>query len=219
MTDPYEFDDGAYVLNSLAPHERAAFEEHMSGCAACTARVREVQDVPWLLVDITTEDVASATPLPDTVLPGMLRRAREQRRRRRWLVGGLTSIAAACVIALVVMLRPSSSTPDRPPAPVAARQFVALGKSPVQASAVLTAKAWGTAIDLECRYVPGTVDRTFEYQMLVYDRSGHKHAGGDWRLPTESDIDFPTGTAVPLTQIARIDIALPNGTPILRLSL
>ena len=75
MTDPYEFDDGAYVLNSLPPHERAAFEEHMSGCAACTARVREIQDVPWLLVDITTEDVAAATePLPDTMLPGLLRR-------------------------------------------------------------------------------------------------------------------------------------------------
>lgn len=219
MTDPFELDDGAYVLNCLPPHERAAFEEHMSGCAACTARVREIQDVPWLLVDITPEDVAAATePLPDTMLPGLLRRAREQRRRRRWLAAGLTSVAAACVITLVVTLWPTTPTPSRPPH-VAGRQFVAVGKSPVRASAVLTAKAWGTAIDLECQYLPGTVDRAFEYQLLVFDRSGHKHAGGDWRLPTERDITFPTGTAVPLTQISRIEIALPNGTPILRLSI
>ncbi len=114
--DPFEYDDAAYVLGALAPAEHAAFELHLRSCDACQARVREVRGVPALLAGIGVDEVlAVAEPAapPDTLLPGLLRRAARQRRRQRWLIGGLASVAAACLIALVVVVWPASHT-DRP---------------------------------------------------------------------------------------------------------
>lgn len=216
-TDPFEYDDAAYVLGALSAEEHAAFEEHLRSCGACAARLREIQDVPDLLAAVTADDLGADEPMPDTLLPGLLRRATTQRRRQRWLISGLASVAAACVLALAVLLWPSTSSSNGH-SQVAQRPFAAVANSPVRATATLTAKAWGTAIALECHYLPDRVDRSFSYRLVVYDRSGHTHSAGDWTLPPDKDIKFPTGTAVPLAQIAKIEITLSNGTPILRLT-
>ena len=36
--DPFEYDDAAYVLGALSHEGRIAYEEHLQGCARCTAR-------------------------------------------------------------------------------------------------------------------------------------------------------------------------------------
>jgi Putative zinc-finger len=213
--DPFEHDDAAYVLGALSPADRAAFEEHLQTCLECTARVREIEDVPDLLAGIAATDIVEPPePMPDTLLPGLIRRAVVQRRRQRWLVGGLASVAAACLIALVAVVWPTSSSAPKKPT---AQAFVAVADSPVRASAVLTQKAWGTGIDLHCHYVAG-VDRIFRYDLVVYGRSGKPQTVGSWALPPDRDIEFPAGTALPLDQITKMEITLPNGTPVLRLT-
>ena len=67
-------------------------------------------------------------PMPDTLLPGLLRRAAVQRGRTRWLVGGLASVAAACIITLAVVLWPAP--PSSSGRPVAGRPFAAVAPSP-----------------------------------------------------------------------------------------
>jgi hypothetical protein len=213
--DPFEHDDAAYVLGALSPAERAAFEEHLQSCADCTARVREIEDVPDLLAGIAATDIVEPPePLPDTLLPGLIRRAAVRRRRQRWLIGGLASVAAACLIALVAVVWPTSSNSPKQPAQQA---FVTVAKSPVRATATLTQKAWGTGIDLHCHYVAG-VDRSFSYDLVVYGKSGKPQTVGSWSLPPDRDIEFPAGTALPLDQIAKMEITLPDGTPVLRLT-
>jgi hypothetical protein len=216
--DSFDYDDAAYVLGSLAPDERAAFEEHLSTCIACMARVREIEEIPALLSGIVADDLRGANePLPDTLLRGLLRKAGAQQRRQRRVITSLASIAAACLIALGVAVWPSSA-PSKPTT-AAWRPFVAVvAQSPVRATATLTAKAWGTAIELRCQYLSSENDRAFSYRLVITDRRGHHHLGGDWTLPPGRDIRFPTGTSVPLAQIAKIEITLPSGTPILRLS-
>jgi hypothetical protein len=216
--DPFEHDDAAYVLGALSPEERVAFETHLKTCAECTARVREIQDVPDLLAGIAATDIIE--PLeqpPDTLLPGLIRRANVQRRRQRWLVGGLASVAAACVIALVIAIWPSSST-TTPKAPVAAAQaFVPVVASPVRATATLTQKAWGTGIDLHCHYLAGA-DKSLSYVLVVTGKDGKSENLGSWTLPPEKDIDFPTGTWLPENQISKLEITLPSGQAVLRLT-
>ena len=85
-TDPYRFDDAAYVLGALSPDEHAAFEAHLATCAECTARVREIDTVPALLADITEADLVDE-PMPDTLLPSLMRRASAHHRRQRLLIG------------------------------------------------------------------------------------------------------------------------------------
>jgi hypothetical protein len=215
--DPFEYDDAAYVLGALTPAETVAFEQHLRTCADCAARVREIQGVPDLLADISPEEVTGPTePVPDTLLPGLLRRAARRRRRERWMVGGLAAAAVACLIALVVAVWPSSSTPASKTQP---RPFAAVIASPVRATATLTAKPWGTAIDLHCHYVTTALERTWRYNLIVYGANGQRETLGSWALPPDKDIDFAAGTWLPSGQISRLDITLPDGTAVLRLKM
>jgi hypothetical protein len=212
-TDPFRYDDAAYVLGALDPDERAAFEEHLRTCAECRARVGEVDDMPALLADIGEAEMV-VDPVPATLLPSLLRAAARQHRRQRLTVGALTALAAACVIALVVALWPTSGS-HAPPR----QDFVPVAQSsPVLASATLTAKTWGTAIDVHCHYVSASVDHAFSYGLVVYDRHGTRHQVGDWRLPPDRDIDYQAGTSLLPQQISKIEITLPDGTPLLRLN-
>lgn len=71
--DPFAEDAGVYVLGALDEAERAAFEDHLAGCAACRAAVAEVADLPRLLAAVPPEGLADP---PATVLrrPGAPRR-------------------------------------------------------------------------------------------------------------------------------------------------
>lgn len=213
--DPFEYDDGAYVLGALTPAETVAFEQHLRTCVECALRVREIQGVPDVLASISPEEVSGpADHPPDTLLPGLLRRAAQRRRRQRWLVGGLAAAVAACLIALVVAVWPSSSAPE-PNTP--SRPFAAVAVSPVRASATLTGKPWGTAIDLHCHYISASIERTWRYSLVVYGKDGRPENLGSWALPPDKDIDFAAGTWLPANQIGRLDITLPDGTVVLRL--
>lgn len=211
-TDPHRYDDAAYVLGALSPDERAAFEVHLATCAECAARVREIGSIPDLLVGIDEADLAEE-PVPDTLLPSLLRTATRQRRRQRRFVGSLAAVAAACVAVLVVALWPASTASG----PVR-RTFVPLTSSPVSATATLTAKSWGTAIDVRCHYLYANVDRSWRYALVVYDRSGKPHLLGDWKLPPDKDIDYKAGTSLMPNQITKLEITLPDGTPLLKLN-
>jgi hypothetical protein len=215
-TDPHRYDDAAYVLGALAPDERAAFEAHLATCAECVARVHEIDVVPALLAGIDEADLADLAdePMPDTLLPSLLRAANRQRRRQRLFVGSLAAVAAACAAALIVALWPASTSsgPGR-------RDFVAVGQnSPVSATATLTAKSWGTAIDVRCHYLDSNVEQTWRYALVVYDRAGKPHQLGDWKLPPDKNIDYQAGTSLTPGQITRLEITLPNGRPVLKLT-
>jgi hypothetical protein len=210
-SDPFRYDDGPYVLGALSPEERDAFEDHLLICDACVARVRELGDVPALLQGIDASEIAPE-PVPDTLLPRLLRAAARRQRRRRTVIGALAAVAAACVAALVIALWPSSSSTALPQRP-----FTAVAQVPVQATAVLTPKAWGTAIDVHCQYVHGTGEIAYRYDLIAYDRLGRPHQLGDWRLPPDRDIEYQAGTSLSPHQIARLEITLADGTPVLQL--
>jgi putative zinc finger protein len=213
--DRFVHDDAAYVLGALSDDEQHAFELHLLGCDRCRARVAEVEGLPALLVGVHDGDFGDE-PLPDTLLPGLLRRA-GRRRRRRQLVGGLAvaAAAAACLVGLVVgwPFGGGSATSDLP----AARALRPVVTNPVHADARLIAKPWGTEIDLQCRYAEGT-KVSLPYRLVVIDRQGRPQDLGSWQLPPDQDIDYTAGTALPADQIARIQVTLANGRPILQLT-
>lgn len=217
--DPFRYDDGAYVLGALSSQQRAAFEEHLGSCAACRARVAEIEAVPVQLAVLQPADFLADEHLadhveqpPDTLWPGLLRRATAERRRRRWVLTSLGAVAAACVLALAIVLWPHPSSTGQP----APRALVAVVRSPVKADATLVAKTWGTQIELHCRYSGGG-DRDLPYLLVVQDRHGKTQDLGTWTLPPGGDIRFSAGTALRPSQISRVDVALLDGTPILSL--
>jgi hypothetical protein len=213
ITDNYADWDGAYVLGALDPDDLAEYEAHLAGCAECRANVEGLRPTVGVLANARVAGFTGSTePVPDTLLPGLLHRAARDRNRRRTFIAVLGAAAAACIVALAVVLWPGSGTSDAA-APQAMR---ALRPSPVSATAALVAKAWGTEIDLQCRYNE-PVHESFPYKLRVIDKSGRHHGGGSWSLESGRQISFTGGTDVPLQDVQAVQITLSDGKPILQL--
>jgi hypothetical protein len=213
MNDGYADWDGAYVLGALDPADLADYEAHLAGCDQCRANVEELRPTIGLLAGARAAGLSEyAEPMPDTLLPGLLRRASRERNRRRTLTAALGAVVAACLVTLAVVLWPGSDASNAP----APQAFHALRPSPVSANGTLVAKAWGTEIDLQCRYNE-PVDESFPYQLRVIDKSGKYHDGGSWKLDAGHQITFVGGTDVPRQDVKAVQITLSDGTPILQL--
>lgn len=208
--DPFVHDDAPYVLGMLAADERAAFEQHLAGCPECAARIAEIADLPALLATVPFDEAVDE--VPDTLLPGLLRRAGVERRRRNWLTAGLAGVAAACLIALTIAVWPSGPTSPAPHP----RAMSALVASPVHATAALTDKGWGTEIELVCGYDGSTPPGGYTYGLSVTDTGGLTTPLGSWTIVPGKDITFASGTALRRDQIASVQITV-GETPILQL--
>jgi anti-sigma factor RsiW len=211
--DPFRYDDAAYVLGALDESDRLAFEAHLATCAECRARVAEVRPTAARLAGISSAAIGDLPPEPETLLPGLLARARRERARGRLVTAGLGAVAAASVAALAVVAWPSGSS--APASPTLA--FAAVRPTPVSATARLVSRAWGTEIDLRCHY-SAALTHYVPYELVVTDTEQHTYVAGSWTLARGRDTVFTGGTAVRRSDIQRMQITLADGTPILQLT-
>jgi predicted anti-sigma-YlaC factor YlaD len=214
--DPYAELDAAYLLDALAPDERADFEAHLAGCADCRARVSELGPLLPLLAaaDDGDLDEMEGTPLPETLLPALLAAARRSRTRRRTLLATLAGVAAASVVAVALTL---TSPWSGGPAP--GQSMVALRPGPVSAAAALQSTDWGTEITLTCWYREGAVvPAGYRYGLAVRGTDGTTYQLGTWQLSPGQQIRFTAGTALDVSQIRAVDITDSSGTSLLELA-
>ena len=108
-TDPMRTDihalSGAYSVDALDEDERAAFEQHLSGCPSCQEEVDDLREAATTLAELTAveppaalrarvlADIGTVRPLPPVV-----QRITDapSRRRRRWATP--LAVAAALVV-------------------------------------------------------------------------------------------------------------------------
>ena len=227
-TDEFTTYDAAYVLGALSPTERMAYEAHLAGCPSCAGAVTELAGLPGLLAKVPLEEVTAppAAPLPETLLPGLLREVGARRRRRR-RVAALSAAAAAVVIAVGAGVLGSSLASDRqaPRTPVAAaaaprRDLVAVVPSPVTASVAMVPMGWGTRLDLSCGYytVPGTGSATpREYTLVVHSRTGRSQQVAAWLAPPGKRLSLTAASSWHPQDIADVEVQTPSGMALLRL--
>lgn len=226
--DPFEHDDASYLLGTLDRASRAAFEAHLPGCAACTARVAALRPVAGVLTsggDAVRDALAQSLTEPPVAEPASTQRVdrlaelaglvERRRRRTRWLLGGLATVAAAAVAALTVSL----ATPANPVPTAAAQPMTAVGASAIRATAAITTTAWGSEIAVDCSY-SGTPHYTSTgiYVLQIVDRSGRTQEIGSWTLAQGTSVSFVGGTALSPDQIRTITVIGPGGGVVLRLS-
>ncbi len=219
MTDRFTHDAASYVLGALAPDDRKAFEEHLAGCPACTAEVRDFAGLPGLLSRLPVDEVLSEPedqPEPPSLLGPVLSRARAERRRRRWravLVGTAAAALAAVGSAAVV------EAVDRPPAVEQQGTPLAFTKTepdiPASAEATLTDVPGGTRIDMTCRYSGRLDERQREYVLLAEPKSGRSIQLGSW--PVLSTDDYRVTVVAPMRrdEISRFVVTNATGKPLL----
>jgi len=208
--------DASYAMDALDARERAEFEAHLATCGACRAGVAEARQTLDLLAGVDPDALAEEPP-PDTLLPGLLRRAARERTRRRVAVAVGAAALAACLAVTLAVFWPSSGSSPRPAASrVAARDFVPLTATPVRANASLVSKAWGTQIDVHCSYAVG-VSQPYRYRLRVVDAAGEAETLGSWTVPVGGDISYVAGTSVRLGRIRTVQIVTVDGRPVLEL--
>lgn len=168
---------GAYVLGALTPDERRRFEEHLDGCALCTAELAELAGIPALLDRLRPEDLqpVAVTPSPelfDRVSAAARATASPAPRRRRWL------LAAAAVLVLlgagtgVVVW---ANGPDGGP--------VSATAGPVRVILDADAQGEGTVLDITVSGLrPGETCR-----LVAVDSDGGRHPAGEWSVSDDGD--------------------------------
>jgi hypothetical protein len=212
--DPFRFDDGAYVLGILDDADRVAFEKHLLECDECAERVATARAGADLLSGLTVRDVQETVPMPDTLLPGLLREAGRERRRRRGFTAALGGLVAAAAAAIVILVWPTTTNHSGFVA------FERVNQTRVSATAKFVSHAWGTEIDLHCHYAMNRPEGYVPYNLVVIDRSGQVHHAGSWTLATGGDTEYSASTSVPRSDIKTVQITVDgSGTPILQLSL
>ncbi|MET9762293.1 anti-sigma factor [Streptomyces sp. NPDC006372] len=106
LADDSHLDVGAYVLHALPAGERAAFENHLAGCAQCRREVEQLSEAAVALGAAETN--APSADLRRRVMD-QIRTARQDRsgvvesRRQRRLRGGLRLALAASVAGVVAL--------------------------------------------------------------------------------------------------------------------
>lgn len=217
----FALDDGAYVLDALAPAERFAFEEHLSRCGLCRRSVEELAGLSELLGQADEAGLRTEPP-PTTLLPRLLAEAGRQRSRRSWRTAAI-GFAVACALALLVT--GGVRWYDAAHAPRAlALHAVGPQAGDVHATVRLLGSAQDPRIQLDCGYhsagsaYPNATIAP-AYSMVVYNRSGLTRNLGSWTPQPGEDVQITRQSPWPKQALARIEITDAQGQVLLQLSL
>jgi hypothetical protein len=207
----------------LSRVEPAAASALLDDAALCDARL-----------DVVPPDAHGATTPPATLLPRLVHSVR-RRRRRRVLGSTLGLVAAAAALALAVPLLMPSLVPSTVPlstpgttagstavaeAPIVLHQVVS---SPLRASARLVPQAWGTRIEMDCRYANQPAGDGYgasgpaDYAMYVTDAAGNATQIATWTAGPGQNAEPAGTTSLAADQIASVDVrAVTTGAVLLR---
>ncbi len=227
--------DGAYVLGALSPGERQEFERHLRGCEECSRSVRELAGLPGLLAHVEAEDLEplDVPPLPDTLLPALVREVRTAQRRRSATVAAVAAAVAALAVgglavggafdgeSLTATATSSTGVPPTTATTSSALPMEPVGPSPVSAQVLLASVAWGTRLDLTCAYeddeeeYEARPDAT--YALVVTTRDGRSEQVATWHGLPGRTMHLTAATATRRGDIASIEMRTTDGLVVLRL--
>ena len=233
MTCELAHSDAAYVLGSLSPTERLAYERHLPGCSECRRSVAQLAGLPGLLARVPAdvlEDPAPEDPLPETVLPALVATVRREQQRRRLvlLVGAAAAVAVVAAGAMAVQdARDDGQTQQAVassgPSTAPAVPMAVVHADGVRADVSLTKVGWGTRVDLTCTY-GGREDASdygtaggARFALFIETRDGRTEQVASWLALPGKTLHMPGATATALEDIGAVEIRTSTGQPVLRL--
>jgi Putative zinc-finger len=226
MTCRFDHDDGPYVLGALSPAERVSFERHLSTCPDCSRSVREMAGLPGLLARVPADllDLPPADePVPATLLPRLVREAREGHLRRRW-VGAAAAAAVLAAVATGSLALSGVFDDEAGPGPgvsAPAGTGTALrpvGDAQMTAKIAMTSVPWGTRLDLICTYEANQWESTRRYELVVRTRGGRVEQVATWQPLPGRTMSLEAATAIDEQQIRSVEIRAAGGQVLLWLT-
>jgi len=229
--DQFRHYDAAYVLGALSAADRQEFENHLRGCESCRKAVSDVAGLPGLLArvepaQLERADEAPREPVPETLLPRLLREVSRQQRRRRTRATAMAAAVAAAVAAVSVGVT-TAVQDGRPPAVSApsadagpGRAMTQVHQTALSARVAMEEVAWGTRLQITCtyrsqRYGASTLP---EYALVVHTRGGDEQQVATWRAVDGRPTTVTAATASRLSEISSVEVRTTEGEPVLRLA-
>jgi Putative zinc-finger len=227
--------DGAYVLGALSPSERLDYERHLLTCAECSRSVRELAGIPGLLAQVDPADLEAAPhpPVPETLLPALVREARGDQRRRSFLVAGVAAGLTAAAVASIAVIGglTGEREPVAGPTPstsvsrsAVSEPMAEVGPTPVEASLLVASVAWGTRLDLTCSYADAAEEDEYEaspaaqYALVVRTRDGQSQEVATWHGLPGRTMHLTGATATRRPDMEAVEVRTADGIVVLRLT-
>ncbi|WP_051683720.1 anti-sigma factor [Blastococcus sp. URHD0036] len=205
-------DAGAYVLDALEPAERAGFDAHLTGCAACRTEVDELSGLPPLLARLDAEEAAGSPVRPPADLYDRVRAAvaddvgpRRSRPRRLLLAAAALALAVAGAVVGVVPWSGSASAP--------VLHTVTAGDTRV--TVAVTGDDDGTGLDVVVAGLPGGT----ECRLFVVDGADDWHATGEWAADPAGRARFRAWTPVARDELTGAVLLDASGGELVRVPL
>lgn len=194
---------GVYVLGAADAEERRRVQAHLPSCRACQEELARIAPLPSLLASVPASMRPNSGTWPGTAVrpsPGAHRTTRRRATGGQWW----RAAAAACVVAAAGIVAGQWLVPADTPRPAAAG-IVLTGSdraSHVNATARLTATAWGTRIELRLSGLPQNV----VCRLIVRSRAGATEVGGVWDAWRGGPIEVPASVAWRPSGIASLQV-------------
>ncbi|MGA4838359.1 anti-sigma factor family protein [Streptomyces sp. G45] len=191
-------DAGAYALGVLDHADAFRFEDHLTRCPDCRARLDELAPPVRLLRACGPSPALPAAP--DPRLLDRLVDTAGRARRRRWLGGVAAGVALAVAGPSVALLGAGGGE----------RAAASGARGEVSAALTARGRTWGTDVDLRVRDAAGP--RTCV--LVAVGADGAETAVTTWRgraLTTSAT------AALPLRALSHFEIRTPGGTRLLTL--
>jgi hypothetical protein len=218
--------DAAYVLGALSPADRALYEAHVADCERCRSAIAEIAPLLGLMSRVEPERarglIAQTSPGGHEEAPRSGHRDRvvsmglaRDRRRRRSAIVAATAAAAVIVALLAVPAVRETWEGDH-------RSVVALeplADLPLTAEVELAEVAWGTRVDMSCRYgrVSGAPADGWAYALVVVSDAGDEQVLSTWRARPGTSAQLSAGTSLVRSDIAAVEIrAVETGQVLMR---
>lgn len=223
--------DAGYVLGALSPAERREFEQHLGTCESCDRAVRELAGLPGLLSRLQATEVADlhpVAPMPRGLLASVLAAAGRERRRRRLATAGASVVAAVLLVTGTALVTDAlddgggpadgaaGATADPEPAGAV---MTPVDQDRLSAELGLEEVAWGTRIQLRCRYsgTPESVAGLPAYVLVLRTRDGGVEHVASWRAVAGKTATITAATASSAADIASVDVETDSGRVLLHL--
>lgn len=221
---------GAYLLGGLGPAQRGDVEQHVASCPSCRDELAGLAVVPSLLRRIeppprlTPAGSPAASDLDgagegeralDSVLPRLLTEVRTERAKRRKhdqklrLVTAVAGVTAAAALAAAV----TPAVVDLPGGGRAPTEIAMApgGGIPSSGRAGLEGRVWGTSVTLELERLPAGA--SFVAWAVADD--GHRERAAAWGSTPNGTARLSGATAIPRTQLARVEVSTTAGKTLL----
>jgi hypothetical protein len=167
-----------------------------------------------------SDPLGADPPVPETLLPALLRRVRRERRRSRLRLGLAAGVAAAVLavtgtVAVEHLTRTGLTRTG--PGPVATRTVALrpVGTATARGTALLTAREWGSMVQVSCQAEPGYGGEP-SYTLYLTDRAGHRSAAASWRAPPDQDVTVVGASGLSPQDVVRLEVSDEHGTVVMR---